>query len=293
MNFKRILFVMTGGTIASVDNGAGLEPGDDNFFQPIVDEQDCQVTFTAPFYLDSSQITPEHWEQLALLVDQQKSNYDGIVITHGTDTMAYTAAALTFYLQGLPLPVILTGSQIPINAAGSDGAANVKLSILAAQSDLKGVFVAFDGRIMHGASCSKTYSENKIGFESINVPYVALEEDTAVTSPYRFQRPVTKKVCLLKIVPTMTPDLFQTILAQGYSRIVLEAYGKGGIPDSFFPAIRTAVQQGVRVGLTTQCAYEGSDCYIYKVGRELLDAGVLDYKKHTTEYAVADMMFRK
>lgn len=291
---KRILFVMTGGTIASVDNGAGLEPSNDNFFAPIVSAFNCEIEFINLFNLDSSQIVPSHWEQLAVLVDEKKDSFDGVVITHGTDTMAYTAAGLFFMLKNITIPVVLTGSQIPLASAHSDGRANVTLALGAALSGLAGVFVAFGGRVISGACCSKTYSENLVGFESINQPYMILNQTVLPPAkPYRLNLDYVQNVFLFKMAPGIEPDCLYILAKNGFRRILIEAYGKGGLPASFVPVIRALVEQGIRIGITTQCTYNGSDCYVYKVGRDLLEAGAMDYKQRTTEYAFVDMMFRK
>lgn len=289
---KKILFIMTGGTIASVNKGNGLEPVEDNFFHPIVEQFHCNVDFEQLFNLDSSQIAPSHWLAIAGLINDKLDDYDGVVITHGTDTMAYTAAGLHFLLRNIPIPVVLTGSQIPLNNAGSDGRSNVELALKTAMSGLKGVLLAFGGKIMRGFACSKTYSDKVSGFESINEPYVSLMDTDEVKGSFSFHQMEPYKVFLLKAVPGLEPSIIEKIVSFGFQRIVIEGYGKGGLPEEFAPVIHQMVEKGVRVGITSQCTYEGTDCYIYKVGRELLAAGVHDYKTRTTEYAVADMMFR-
>lgn len=284
---------MTGGTIASVDNGHGLEPVTDNFFRPIADQVDCDINFITPFNLDSSQVLPSHWVQLAKLVDKERRQYHGIVIAHGTDTMAYTGTALSFMLRNIEIPVVLTGSQIPLSAPYSDGHSNVALALQAAHSSLRGVLVAFGGRLMRGNACSKTYSDNLIGFESINAPYVELGGTDPVQGAYELNLDYEDNLFLLKMAPGIKPTFIPELVKLGYRRIVIEAYGKGGVPEAFLAPIRDAVEHGVKIGITTQCTYDGSDCYVYKSGRELLETGVWDYKKHTTEYAVVHMMFRK
>lgn len=290
---KNILFIMTGGTIASVDNGQGLEPTDDNFFTPITQQCDCTVQFLSPFNLDSTMVAPKHWAKLATLIDNQHAEVQGVVITHGTDTMAYSATALSFFLKNIDIPVVFTGAQIPLNSPYSDGQENVRLAMeVVVNSQLKGVFVAFGGRVMRGDCCSKIFSDNPIGFESVNEPYVDLKQASVLQGAYQLQLPESQDVLLLKMAPTLTPTIIKKATKLGYKKILIEAYGKGGIPQEFLASIQSAIESGTRVGIVTQCTYDGSDCYIYKVGRELLTTGVYDYKKHTTEYALVDMMFK-
>lgn len=291
---KNILVIMTGGTIVSTDSGNGLEPNTDNFIKKYTDNWNCKVDFICPFNVDSSQISPKNWESIGKLIDEKHCEYNGVLVTHGTDTLAYSSTALSLMLENLNIPVVFTGSQIPLNDVNSDAPGNLEMSRkILLESRLKGVFVAFAGQIMWGDSCSKTKSEDLSAFESINCDYVQLNDVTEVNGDYQFNRLTFKdKVFLLKAFPGIDPKIFKSLYEAGYSRFVIEAFGKGSLPESFAPEIKNIVRMGGKVGIVTQCRYNGSECYKYKAGREMIEAGAFDYGTHTTEYALVHMMLQ-
>lgn len=289
---KKILVIMTGGTIVSTDNGNGLEPNKDNFIKKFTDCWDCSVDFTCPFNVDSSQIQPLHWSVIAKTIDNSRGNYDGVLVTHGTDTLAYTSTALSLMLKNINIPVVLTGSQIPINQANSDAPENLHLaSTVLLNGKLTGVFVAFGGKIIRGDCCSKTKSEEFDGFESINCQDVKLTDVTKQKGVYCFNdRIKSNNVFLLKAFPGIDCKILSILKEHGFNRFVIEAYGQGSLPEDFVLEVKEIVEHGGKVGIVTQCRYNGSNCYTYKSSRQLMTAGAHDYKLHTTEYAVVDMI---
>lgn len=289
---KNVLVILTGGTIVSTDSGNGLEPNSDNFIKKYTDQWECDIDFICPLNIDSSQITPKDWVMIGRLIDDNHGKYSGILITHGTDTMAYTSTALSLMFKNLDIPVVLTGSQIPLNEVSSDAPSNLDLARkILLNSQLKGVFVAFAGKVMHGDSCSKVQSDDLEAFQSINCEDVSLDSVTQINGDYEFGYTLhSDHVFLLKAFPGVGGGLLRELHEIGYSRFVIEAYGKGSMPEGFAPEVKNIICTGGKVGIVSQCRYNGSECYKYKAGRDMIDAGAFDYGSRTTEYAVAHMM---
>ena len=177
MTKPRILLLATGGTIASQPTDEGLAPGLDGAaltaMLPRRTLANYEVTVRDILHMDSSNIQPEEWQIIARHVYQNRDRFDGIVVTHGTDTMAYTAAILSFMVRGIGIPVVLTGSQLPIDHPLSDGPENLRLALAMAASATPGVFVAFDRKVILGTRAVKTRTTGFDAFESVNWPYVA------------------------------------------------------------------------------------------------------------------------
>ncbi|MBO5078442.1 MAG: asparaginase [Oscillospiraceae bacterium] len=302
---KHILLLTTGGTIASVEGGEGLEPHRSG----IMDEQlhrlrtYYDITVRDIMCLDSSNIQPEQWQQIAGVIFESRQDYDGIVVSHGTDTMAYTASAVTFMLPGIDLPVVFTGSQLPLLDALSDGPDNLRTAFAMAASGYPGVFLAFDRKVMRGCRAVKVRASGFSAFESVNARYAAvvsnrgLEVDRDIirhepAQPQLLDR-LSKDVFLLKLTPGLSPDIFDTLTAMGYRGIVVEAFGLGGINvlGSGLAGIRRAVEKGVSVVVTTQCLYDSSDLRVYQVGNKLLELGVIQGRDMTTEAALTKLMW--
>lgn len=302
---KHILLLTTGGTIASVAGGDGLAPQRS-------DVMDAQIRQLRNYYditvrdvmcLDSSNIMPQQWQQIAQVIYQSRGDYDGVVISHGTDTMAYTASAVTFMLPGIDLPVVFTGSQLPLMDVLSDGPDNLRTAFAMAASGHKGIYLAFDRKVMRGCRAVKVRASGFSAFESVNARYAAvvtnrgLEVDEQVISqnpekPQLLDK-LSQDVFLLKLTPGLSPDIFDILVKTGYRGIVLEAFGLGGINvlGSGLEGIRRAVAQGVSVVVTTQCLYDSSDLRVYQVGNKLLELGVIQGRDMTTEAALTKLMW--
>lgn len=307
---KKILFLSTGGTIASTTSENGLIPtvnGKDiiNLIPEL--KNICQIDHRTLFSLDSSNIQPEDWVLMSRAVYEafSDSRYDGIVITHGTDTMAYSASALSFMVQNLKKPVIFTGSQLPIEAPGTDGKRNILDAFLAACDErLAGVYIVFDRLLIHGCHAKKLCSRDFHAFESINVPPVGHITDQGVLldekakapddSPMILNAVFDDSVFLLKLFPGTKPQILETIPGLGYKAVVIEAFGLGGIPNirrNLLPAIHALIDKKIPVVVTTQCVNNGCDLTVYDVGALASKAGALDADSMTTESIIAKLMW--
>lgn len=302
---KHIMLLTTGGTIASVAGGEGLEPRRSEIMNQQIDQLRAyyDITVRDIMCLDSSNIQPEQWQQIAQVVFECRNDFDGIVISHGTDTMAYTASAVTFMLPGINLPVVFTGSQLPLLDVLSDGPDNLRTAFAMAASEHSGVFLAFDRKVMRGCRAVKVRASGFSAFESVNARYAAvvsnrgLEVDREIvqmpkTAPQLLTK-LSKDVFLLKLTPGLSPEIFDTLTSMGYRGIVVEAFGLGGVNvlGSGLEGIRRAVEKGVSVVVTTQCLYDSADLRVYQVGNKLLELGVIQGKDMTTEAAMTKLMW--
>ena len=302
---KHILLITTGGTIASVPGGEGLEP-----HRSDVMERELQMLRT--YYdisvrdvmcLDSSNIRPEEWQFIATEIFEHRQGYDCIVVSHGTDTMAYTASAVTFMLPDIDLPVVFTGSQLPLRDMLSDGPDNLRTAFAMAASGRPGIFLAFDRKIMLGCRAVKVRASGFSAFESVNARYAGIVSNQGLVldeqvlpnrqGEARLCTDVSRDVFLLKLTPGLNPAIFDMLAAMGYKGIVVEAFGLGGfnVLGKGLRGIRRAVEDGVSVVVTTQCLYDSSDLRVYQVGNKLLDLGVIQARDMTTEAAMTKLMW--
>lgn len=307
---KRILLITTGGTIASVAAGGGLRPGETGEdLLRLAGHTAYDITVRNLFSLDSTNIEPEEWKQIAECVYQERSGYDGIVIAHGTDTMAYTASALTFALPGIDRPVVLTGSQLPISHPLSDAPANLQCAFAMAAAGRNGVFIAFNRRVFLGCRAVKVRTTDFSAFESVNLPPVAsvnakglLVHDRLLKSvrgsmsgmPCTFRGQMDSRVALIKLNPGTEPALFSSLSGMGCRGVVIEAYGAGGINFNrrdIVAALEELRRKDIPLVVCSQCLYEPTDMTIYEVGRKALTAGVISAGDMTSEAAVTKLMW--
>ena len=302
---KNILLLTTGGTIASMPGGEGLEPHRSGVMEREIDQLRTyyRITVRDVMCLDSSNIRPEEWQQIAGCIFTMRGDFDGIVVSHGTDTMAYTASAVTFMLPNIDLPVVFTGSQLPLSDVLSDGPDNLRTAFAMAASGHPGVFLAFDRKIMLGCRAVKVRASGFSAFESVNARYagvvngLGLTFDTAVmpraTGPAWLRDEISQEVFLLKLTPGLSPAIFETLAKMGYKGIVIEAFGLGGVNvlHQGLQGIRKAVDAGISVVVTTQCLYDSSDLRVYQVGNQLLELGVIQGRDMTTEAAMTKLMW--
>ena len=246
------------------------------------------ITVEDILQLDSSNIQPEEWKLIAEKIFENRNKYDGIVVSHGTDTMAYTASMLAFMLQNINIPVVLTGSQVPINVVLSDAPDNLRLAFAAAASCCPNIYLAFDRKVMLGCRSVKVRTINFDAFESVNVPPVAkVTSDGLVFSEQNL--PINTKECtlnteinphvsLVKLFPGFDPKLLFAMVESGCKGIVIEAYGLGGmnyIRRNMVGAVGKLIRHGIPVIASSQCLYERSDLTKYEVGREALLEGAI------------------
>jgi L-asparaginase len=302
---KKLLVLATGGTIASVEGKEGLVPGLSaeellQYFQDTSHSVDvtCQILMNR----DSTNMQPEHWVQMAEAIAQNYEQYDGFVITHGTDTLAYTSAALSYMLQGLQKPVVITGSQVPISFKKTDAKKNVSDALRFACEDIGGVFVVFDGRVIIGTRAVKMRTKSYDAFESINYPYVAYItgndinyywKPAAVEQQLMVDTSICPDVFLLKLHPGTKPEIFDYIKSL-YKGVIIESFGNGGLPfeeRNLLPKIKELSEAGIAVLITTQCLEEGEDLYLYEVGRKVAQYEVIVSGDMNTEAIVPKLMW--
>lgn len=303
---KKILMIGTGGTIASEMTPDGLTPELNPRqlldFIPRIAEI-CQVECLTLYSLDSTNIHPEHWLGVARALREHYDQYDGFVISHGTDTMAYTAAALSYLVQDSPKPIVLTGAQKPIWFDSTDSKRNLTDAFLYACYGCGGVQIVFNGKVILGTRARKTYSKSFQAFSSVNYPDLAVIRDEHllqyITCPCGekpiFYDALSTEVGLLKLIPGTKPELV-AFMAEHYDGLIIESFGVGGLPEyegsAFYPIIKSAVERGKIVVMTTQVPNEGSDLTVYHVGGHLKNTlRLLEAYDMTTEAAVAKLMW--
>ena len=305
---KQILLLSTGGTIASDSTPSGLAPAMDGAeflrYIPAV-RWICRTDCVQVCNIDSTNMTPAHWLDIARTIRESYDRYDGFVVSHGTDTMAYTAAALSYLIQDSPKPIVLTGSQKPISMEITDSKTNLMDSFtVACDGRIAGVSVVFGGAVILGTRARKTYSKSFSAFSSINYPVLGVVRDgrlvpylrptTAPGGPF-FYRHLNTRVSLVKLIPGISSALLSFALEES-DGVLIESFGVGGVPagdqGQFYDVIRRAEDRGKIVVVTTQVQNEGSDLSVYNVGHRLKsDLGVLESYDMTLEASVAKLMW--
>lgn len=302
---KKILLLTTGGTIASLPGGEGLEPQRSDVMERELEQLRTyyEITVRDVMCLDSSNIRPEEWQTIARCIFDSRAGFDGIVVSHGTDTMAYSASAVTYMLPNIDLPVVFTGSQLPLADMLSDGPDNLRTAFAMAAAGYPGIFLAFDRKVMLGCRAVKVRASGFSAFESINARYAALvsnrglEIDPSVIPPRtgdaELRTDMSKNVFLLKLTPGLNPAVFDMLAAMGYRGIVVEAFGLGGVNvlHKGLRGIHRAVEDGISVVITTQCLYDSANLQVYQVGNKLLDLGVIQGGDMTSEAAMTKLMW--
>ncbi len=302
---KRILMIVTGGTIACEPSSDGLVPrlsGKDMLSGIPGIASLCEIESLELMNLDSSNLQPEDWQKMARAVADNYEGYDGFVITHGTDTMAYTSAALHLMLKNLGKPVVITGAQLPLSMPGSDGLFNLRDAFFTACEGEPGVFVVFHGSIIDGARAKKMYTENFAAYASVNAPVAQFtargiewrERRPRPTEPMELAAELETRVCILKLVPGTDPKLLDLVVAAGYRGIIIEGFGAGGVPNdergSFLPAIRRALDQGITIVCASQCIFDGVDLSRYPIGVLAARLGALSGGDKTVETLTVRLM---
>ena len=305
---KHILLIATGGTIASRPTENGLAPqllADDILRCVPALGSLCRIDAVQPMNIDSTNMSPDCWLALADCLRAHYDQYDGFVIAHGTDTMAYTACALSYLVQQSGKPIVLTGAQKSIYMQDTDARRNLYDAFVAAQDDnLAGVYIVFDGRVILGTRARKTRTKSMNAFSSIDYPDVALIRDGRILHYIRQPRPQTPpafydrldaSVFVLRLIPGMNPEVLR-LLASRFDALVIESFGVGGLPcyeqADFLSAAAAWSSAGKPIVITTQVPHEGSDLAVYQVGaRAAAQPGILQAYTMTVEAVVTKLMW--
>jgi L-asparaginase len=301
---KKILMIGTGGTIASeiTPNGLAPELNSEQLLNFIPDVAKlCHIDCIQLYSLDSTNIRPRHWLGIAKAIKENYNSYDGFVISHGTDTMAYTAAALSYLIQGAGKPIVLTGAQKPIWFDGTDSKRNLTDAFIYACRGGGGVQIVFNGRVILGTRARKTYSKSFQAFSSVNFPVLAVLQDENLLQYIRiedggeprFYDTLCENVGLIKLAPGMRSDVVEFMLDR-YDGLVIESFGVGGLPEysDFYSIISRAADRGKVIIMTTQVPNEGSDLTVYHVGGHLKSTvRLLEAYDMTPEAALTKLMW--
>lgn len=309
----RILLIATGGTIASTGAEGGLAPTltGRELAERVPQLNDlCELDFVQPMNIDSTNMRPANWLDIAKVIRGKYDDYDGFVVLHGTDTMAYTAAALSYLVQGSPKPIVLTGSQQPMASPFTDAKLNLYQSVLYACDPAScDVVVVFGGQVICGTRARKQRTMSFNAFTSMNFPVLAVIHGDKIVragapvasgleaeafAPPSFFTELDGRVLVLKLTPELGPGIFE-LLRNDYDAVILETFGIGGIPDhegAFERAIFDWIGSGHTLVVTTQVPEEGLDLGVYEVGRAYAEhPGILKGDDMTTEALVAKTMW--
>ena len=307
---KRILLLATGGTIASKESGEGLSPAITSEeilgYVPSLGEL-CQIDAIQLMNLDSTNVGPGHWLEMAGAIRRYYREYDGFVFTHGTDTMAYTAAALSYLIQDSPKPIVITGSQKSICLDDTDARRNLYNSVLyAVDRDSHDVSLVFDGRVILGTRARKERSKSYNAFSSVDYPEAAVIRDRKLIRylaprPYAygaeptFYNRLEDRVLLLTLIPGMGAEALR-LLRDSYQAVILQSFGVGGLPGGGNGPLAQAIEEWLGEGKTivmmTQVPYEGSDMSVYQVGQQVKEKfQLIEAYNMTLEAAAAKLMW--
>ena len=331
---KNILIIATGGTIASTDSGDGLVPAIDvkKLISYIPDISGrCNIDGISIMNIDSSNMTPSLMKKVADAIVDNYGDFDGFVVTHGTDTLGYSAAAVTYMLKGLGKPVVFTGSQLPIEHSDTDAKINLFDAVCFACENVSGVYVVFNGIVIYGTHARKIKTTSFDAFESANIEAAAKVVNGVVVYSGEFSKEkhryieynkysendksnndsndtglyadtdMCEDIMVLKLFPGIKTDIFDYI-KEHYRGVIIESFGIGGIPctagdeendsnSSVAEKIGELTEAGIAVVITTQCMYEGVSLDVYEVGHILARQNVIVAKDMTTEAVTMKLMW--
>lgn len=305
---EKILVINTGGTFGMVDGPAGLVPAAGlkvRLEQQLPEFLDRFDLIELEPLIDSSNLLPSHWLRITEAVAQHGQDYTGVIVIHGTDTLAYSASALSFTCGALNLPIVLTGSQKPLEHSGSDAQANITASFeLLASVPLAGVYVCFGGYVLQGNRVRKISVQSYQGFDSPNAARLGLSEPSLFmaegAAPFMgrtFEGALElsdESVATLLVYPGMPAALVEALTSAGCEALILLSYGSGNLPADdrlLMGALERAVEAGVLLVNLTQCATGFVEQGVYEAGSELQRLGALDGYDLTPEAAFARMHY--
>lgn len=315
-NTASVLIIYTGGTLGmAYDEAGALVPFNFGLILekiPILSNMNIAITVISfPEPIDSSNVTTKHWKDMAYIIYENYDSYDGFVVVHGTDTMAYSASMLSYMLKGLNKPVIFTGAQLPISAMRSDARENLVTSLEIASAKVNGlpivpeVCIFFNHMLLRGNRSKKVQSIHFDAFESENYPPLAeagivIDYNTSAIRPYKpakklvYMNQLDNNVMVLKLFPGITEKILDhSFSVPGLRGLVLETYGSGNSPSEawFMKSLEKAIKKGLIILNVSQCNGGRVIQGRYETSKELLAVGVVSGADMTTEAAVTKLMF--
>ena len=309
----KFAMLSTGGTVASVMTDRGLAPEDLNAERlvkicPALMGFEHDINFISVMNKDSSNITPQDW---LVMADKIKSAADAVILLHGTDTLAYTASALTYLLNDLNIPVIITGSMLAPEEFNLDAGDNIyealQFAMQLAMYGRKGVYIAFGGSLIHGLRAYKADSRHLKAFISVDYPVLGEIKDKgghkiawlgSKVPAFTAKRPWPDdfkfkfndaKIIALPVFPGLSADIIDKVCEAGARAIILEGYGLGGAPEYLLSAVKNCIANNISVIVRTQALFGGVDLSVYEVGRRLIDAGAIPALNATRESLIAKL----
>ncbi len=305
---KKILLIQTGGTIAMSAKGEGVELNPKAWSGTLVDRvtelSELAEIHTHPlFFEDSSDLNTSHWQELSQCIKSNYERFDGFVILHGTDTMAYTASALSFALLNLAKPVILTGSQVPLSSIRSDARRNLINSVEMATTDLREVAICFNDHVYRGNRATKLSIGDFDAFGSPNYPFIAeiglkIEMNSnrpAPSSPLDVQANFDNSLVVLTVFPSLNTEFLMKLDLSKLKAIIVRSFGSGNFPMkgefSLLPFLEKCREHDVIVVFVSQADYDAVDLTKYPAGRKALEVGAISGGDMTLEAALTKMMW--
>ena len=310
---KKICIIYTGGTIGMTAGKNGYEPSDRLLAESLEDIKDLskpgmpelEVIQFSPL-LDSSNMGIQEWNRIGRTIEQNYDRFDGFVVLHGTDTMAYSASALSFMLENLRKPVVFTGSQIPLCEVRSDGYNNIITSlIIAADGIVNEVCIYFDGKLIRGCRSTKLSSTRFSAFESpncesladvgIHIRYKSVDGCPEAAGAFHLTRLKEIPVGIIKMFPGIQIQTFESIMTEKLKGVVLETFGTGNIPSgtsgALIPIINKAYENDILIVVCSQCVQGSVSLGAYEASKSLLDIGAITGKDMTTEAAMTKLIY--
>lgn len=300
---KKICWLATGGTIASRPSKNGLVPGFTaeeilNIMPKL--KQYGQIDCFDILNLDSTNLRPQDWQYMTKYIADLYEQYDGFVLTHGTDTLVWTCAALHYMLENLAKPIAVIGAQKTIEEEHTDAKANLNAAFALAASNLAGVYAVCGNQIISGIWAKKLYSEDLRSIQSVNKLPIAIFDGYDITwqkinmpkptGTLKLHGELEQKVAQVQIMPGLNKEILLNLVDMGYKGIVLIAYGAGGIPHNLLQTIKKLTEQGIIFICTTQCIYDGVQMKRYEVGISACKSGVIPAGKLSSEAATVKLM---
>lgn len=305
---KNILLIQTGGTVAMSAKGAGVELNPEAWAKVLYDEipelsEIAQVQTFPLFFEDSSDLSAPHWIKLCECIEQHYSHYDGFVILHGTDTMAYSASALSFSLMNLGKPVIFTGSQLPMSRIRSDARRNLVNAIELATMPFREVGICFNDALYRGNRSTKMSIGDFDAFGSPNFSPLAdigIKIETRINEKFgdgAFQNKAafSNEIFVLTVYPNLNPEFLNKLELETLRSIIVRAYGSGNFPVkgdySLIPFLKKCRDHDITVTIVSQADFDAVDLTQYPAGRAALEHGAISGGDMTLEAALTKLMF--